>query len=124
MRRAEKATHLQALTTSPILLNLRFGKRDRVRVSCLDVEEQAYDFTDTDVEMFLKQVADRLPKEAGTPISKTPINVTLEGKPVHCSASVCDLQIVQVCSCELRQAGFARATVLLSALKRILRTSR
>ena len=36
--------------------------------------------TDDQVEEFLKQVAGHLPKEQGTPISKTPVNVTLQGK--------------------------------------------
>ena len=35
--------------------------------------------TDDQVEDFLKQVAGHLPKEEGTPISKTPVNVTLQG---------------------------------------------
>ena len=83
MRRAETATHLQALTTYPTILNLRHGTCSRVEVKCdsipgIDASEG--NPTDISVEEFLKSVSEKLPKEPGTPISKTPINVTLEGK--------------------------------------------
>ena len=38
------------------------------------------DPTDDAVEKFLNDVSGQLPKEEGTPISKTPVNVTLQGE--------------------------------------------
>ena len=84
MRRNETANTLQARTTYPIILNLRNGPKTIVEVRCDTCEEikagQAVENPrDDQVEDFLNQVADRLPKEDGTPISKTPVNVTLQG---------------------------------------------
>ena len=85
MRRNETANTLQARTTYPIILNLRNGPKTVVEVRCDTCEgikagqAVAENPTDDQVEGFLKQVADRLPKEEGTPISKTPVNVTLQG---------------------------------------------
>ena len=85
MRRNETANTLQARTTYPIILNLRNGPKTVVEVRCDMCEgikagqAVAENPTDDQVENFLKQVADCLPKEDGTPISKTPVNVTLQG---------------------------------------------
>ena len=86
MRRAETATHLQALTTNPTILNLRHGTCSRVEVKCDSIPGlggSVNDPTDVEVEAFLRKVSEKLPKEPGTLISKTPINVTLEGKWRH-----------------------------------------
>ena len=83
MRRDETANTLQARTTYPIILNLRNGPRTKVEVRCESMPEIAgeeEDPTDDKVELFLNQVSNHLPKEPGTPISKTPVNVTLQGK--------------------------------------------
>ena len=83
MRRNETANTLQARTTYPIILNLRNGTKTKVEVRCEsvpDIAKEVEDPTDDLVEKFLKEVSDRLPKEEGTPISKTPVNVTLQGK--------------------------------------------
>ena len=83
MRRNETANTLQARTTYPIILNLRNGPRTKVAVRCESVPSilaEEEDPTDVVVEQFLNKVSDHLPKEEGTPISKTPVNVTLQGK--------------------------------------------
>ena len=83
MRRNETANTLQARTTYPIILNLRNGEKTMVEVKCdkyPDIGGDVENPTDDMVEDFLKQVASHLPKEQGTPISKTPVNVTLQGK--------------------------------------------
>ena len=64
---------IQARTTYPIILNLRNGEKSLVEVKCENPKDDA-------VETFLNQVTAHLPKEEGTPISKTPVNVTLQGK--------------------------------------------
>ena len=82
MRRSETANTLQARTTYPIILNLRNGPKTIVEVRCDTCEGiggEVENPTDDQVEDFLKQVAGHLPKEEGTPISKTPVNVTLQG---------------------------------------------
>ena len=83
MRRNETANTLQARTTYPIILNLRNGPKKMVEVKCgkhPDIGGAVEDPTDEVVEYFLNQVAGHLPKEEGTPISKTPVNVTLQGE--------------------------------------------
>ncbi|XP_068700233.1 uncharacterized protein [Montipora foliosa] len=82
MRRNETANTLQARTTYPIILNLRNGANTLVEVRCEtipDIGGVVENPNDETVEDFLNQVAQRLPKEQGTPISKTPVNVTLQG---------------------------------------------
>lgn len=82
MRRNETANTLQARTTYPIILNLRNGEKTMVEVKCdkySDIGGEVENPTDDMVEEFLKKVASHLPKEPGTPISKTPVNVTLQG---------------------------------------------
>ncbi|KAJ7393237.1 Dynamin- GTPase protein [Desmophyllum pertusum] len=82
MRRNETANTLQARTTYPIILNLRNGEKRAVEVKCDKVPGiggAVDDPTDDVVENFLNQVTGHLPKEEGTPISKTPVNVTLTG---------------------------------------------
>ncbi|XP_068700226.1 uncharacterized protein [Montipora foliosa] len=82
MRRNETANTLQARTTYPIILNLRNGAKTLVEVRCEtipDIGGVVENPNDETVEDFLNQVAQRLPKEQGTPISKTPVNVTLQG---------------------------------------------
>ena len=82
MRRNETANTLQARTTYPIILNLRNGPKTIVEVrcdTCQGIGGGVENPTDDQVEDFLKQVAGHLPKEEGTPISKTPVNVTLQG---------------------------------------------
>ena len=82
MRRNETANTLQARTTYPIILNLRNGPKTIVEVrcdTCQGIGGEVENPTDDQVEDFLKQVAGHLPKEEGTPISKTPVNVTLQG---------------------------------------------
>ena len=75
MRRNETANTLQARTTCPIILNLRNGPKTIVEVRCDSCEGiGGHD----QVEDFLKQVGGHLPKEEGTSISKTPVNVTLQ----------------------------------------------
>ena len=84
MRRNETANTLQARTTYPIILNLRHDPKTKVEVRCESVpsiREEGPDPTDVVVERFLDHVSNRLHKEEGTPISKTPVNVTLQGKP-------------------------------------------
>ena len=83
MRRNETANTLQARTTYPIILNLRNGPKTKVEVRCESVPDiggAVEDPTDDLVEQFLNEVSGRLPTEPGTPISKTPVNVTLQGK--------------------------------------------
>ena len=83
MRRNETANTLQARTTHPIILNLRNGDRTQVEVKCENIPKiggKVENPTDAQVETFLTQMAERLPKEPGTPISKMPVSVTLEGK--------------------------------------------
>ena len=83
MRRNETANTLQARTTYPIILNLRNGEKPIVEVKCdkiPDIGGAVENPKDGVVEDFLKQVDSRLPKEPGTPISKTPVNVTLQGE--------------------------------------------
>ena len=83
MRRNETANTLQARTTYPIILNLRNGEKSMVEVKCdkrPDIGGTVENPTDEVVEDFLNQVAGHLPKEEGTPISKTPVNVTLQGE--------------------------------------------
>ena len=65
MRRNETANTLQARTTCE---------------SMPEIGGAVEDPTDDLVEQFLNKVSDRLPKEPGTPISKNPVNVTLQGK--------------------------------------------
>ena len=81
MRRNETANTLQARTTYPIILNLRNGETTVVEVKCdiPNIGGRVEDPSDDQVEEFLKQVSSHLPKEEGTPISKTPVNVTLQG---------------------------------------------
>ena len=82
MRKSETATHLQALTTYPIILNLRNGTRSSVTIEVHGLPQcggTALDPTDEHVESFLRQISQRLPKVPGTPISKTPVKVTLQG---------------------------------------------
>ncbi|KAJ7393249.1 hypothetical protein OS493_006218 [Desmophyllum pertusum] len=82
MRRNETANTLQARTTYPIILNLRNGEKRTVEVKCdkiLHIGGTVENPTDNDVEDFLNKVTGHLPKEEGTPISKTPVNVTLTG---------------------------------------------
>ena len=82
MRRNEIANTLQARTTYPIILNLRNGPKTIVEARC-DTREDIRGYkenpTDDEVEDFLNKVAGHLPKEEGTPISKTPVNLTLQG---------------------------------------------
>ena len=83
MRRNETANTLQARTTCPIILNLRNGRERVVEVKCDKIPKLAgkeENPTDDAVETFLNQVSGELPKEEGTPISKTPVNVTLQGE--------------------------------------------
>ncbi|KAL9971044.1 hypothetical protein ACROYT_G023527 [Oculina patagonica] len=82
MRRNETANTLQARTTYPIILNLRNGPKSMVEVKCdkrPDIGGTVENPTDEVVEDFLNKVTGHLPKEEGTPISKTPVNVTLQG---------------------------------------------
>ncbi|XP_078374496.1 uncharacterized protein LOC144658045 [Oculina patagonica] len=82
MRRNETANTLQARTTYPIILNLRNGPKSMVEVKCdkrRDIGGTVENPTDEVVEDFLNKVTGHLPKEEGTPISKTPVNVTLQG---------------------------------------------
>ena len=51
-----------------------------VKCDLLGLREAAENPKDDAVETFLNQVTAHLPKEEGTPISKTPVNVTLQGK--------------------------------------------
>ncbi|PFX11630.1 hypothetical protein AWC38_SpisGene24558 [Stylophora pistillata] len=80
MRRGKTANTLEARTTYPIILNLRNGKKRLVEVKCEipGVGGTVEDPDDTTVETFLNDVAAHLPKEMGTPISKIPVNVTLQ----------------------------------------------
>ena len=82
MRRNEIANTLQARTTYPIILNLRNGPKTIVEARC-DTREDIRGYkenpTDDEVEDFLNKVAGHLPKEEGTPIFKTPVNLTLQG---------------------------------------------
>jgi len=48
-----------------------------------DIGGAVEDPTDDVVEDFLNRVSGQLPKEEGTPISKTPINVTLQGELLY-----------------------------------------
>ena len=82
MRKSETATHLQALTTYPIILNLRNGTRSSVTIEVHGLPQcggTVEDPTDENVEGFLRQISQSLPKVPGTPISKTPVKVTLQG---------------------------------------------
>ena len=82
MRRNETANTLQARTTYPIILNLRNGEKSLVEVKCdlPGIGGAVENPEDDTVETFLNKVTAHLPKEAGTPISKTPVNVTLQGE--------------------------------------------
>ena len=83
MRRNETANTLQARTTYPIILNLRSGQERMIDVKCdkiPDIAAQEENPTDDAVEEFLNRASDKLPKEEGTPISKTPVSVTLQGE--------------------------------------------
>ena len=83
MRRNETANTLQPRTTYPIILNLRNGPKTKVEVRCESVPDlggEVEDPTDDYVERFLNEVSALLRKEEGTLISKTPVNVTLQGK--------------------------------------------
>ena len=83
MRRNETANNLQACTTYPIILNLRYGDKSMVEVKCNTndfTEAKGENPDDTEVEKFLNGVAEKLPKMEGTLISNTPVNVTLQGK--------------------------------------------
>ena len=51
-----------------------------VKCDLLGLREAAENPKDDAVETFLNQVTAHLPKEEGTPISKTPVNVTLQGE--------------------------------------------
>ena len=100
MRRNETANTLQARTTYPIILNLRNGPKEMVEVKCdkrPDIGGAVEDPTDEVVENFLNQVAGHLPKEEGTPISKTPVNVTLQGEVF--TIDKLDLRYVSKFSC-------------------------
>lgn len=92
MRRNETANTLQARTTYPIILNLRNGEKRVVEVKCeiSGLGGAVEDPDDTSVEKFLNDVSARLPKEMGTPISKTPVNVTLQG-PEFTTLTLVDL---------------------------------
>ena len=90
MRRADTdgATRLQALTTCPIILNLRHGDCNQVVVTCdsqpdLGINKSLENPEDDDVEKFLKEAADMLPKEDGTMISMVPLNVSFQGIPFN-----------------------------------------
>ena len=99
MRRNETANTLQARTTYPIILNLRNGETTSVEVKCDNIPGiggTVENPTDDLVEEFLKTVASHLPKEQGTPISKTPVNVTLQGEVVY-------RHTVQHCACAVTQ---------------------
>ena len=83
MRKNESATHLQALTTYPIILNLRNGEKSSVTITCRDIPDlggEAENPTDETVDTFLREAAAKLPKVPGTIISKTPVEVTLQGE--------------------------------------------
>ena len=84
MRRNETANTLQARTTYPIILNLRHGDKRIVEVKCdiPNIGGTVENPEDDQVETFLNKVTGHLPKEMGTPISKTPVNVTLQGEIV------------------------------------------
>ena len=82
MRRNETANTLQARTTYPIILNLRNGEKSLVEVKCdiPGIGGAVENPEDDTVENFLNKVTAHLPKEEGTQISKTPVNVTLQGE--------------------------------------------
>ena len=83
MRRNETANTLKARTTYPIILNLRNGQERTVEVKCDKIPKLGRiekNPKDDKVENFLNQVSGELPKEEGTPISKTPVQVTLQGE--------------------------------------------
>jgi hypothetical protein len=82
MRKGKTATHLQALTTYPIILNLRTSKIYRIDIRVHGDPSKTVtgeNPQDDDVEKYLRDVAGGLPKEPGTEISKTPVTVTLYG---------------------------------------------
>ncbi|KAK3718424.1 hypothetical protein QZH41_004012 [Actinostola sp. cb2023] len=83
MRMGKTATHLQALTTYPIILNLRRQEQYAVEVNVQghkDMGGKEDNPKDEVIETFLRKIAAKLPKELGTEISKTPVTVTLYGK--------------------------------------------
>ncbi|KAK3718444.1 hypothetical protein QZH41_014443 [Actinostola sp. cb2023] len=84
MRMGTTATQLQALTTYPIILNLRRQKQYAVEVNVHGHEDMGGKEDNPEdhmVETFLRNIAANLLKEPGTEISKTPVTVTLYGKP-------------------------------------------
>ncbi|CAH3155871.1 unnamed protein product [Pocillopora meandrina] len=103
MRRNETANTLQARTTYPIILNLRNSEKSLVEVKCdlLGLREAAENPKDDAVETFLNQVTAHLPKEEGTPISKTPVNVTLQG-PEFTTLTLVDLPGAHFANDDLR----------------------
>ncbi|XP_067050204.1 uncharacterized protein [Acropora muricata] len=114
MRRNETANTLQARTTYPIILNLRNGPKTKVEVRCESMPEiggEEEDPTDDKVEQFLNQVSDRLPKEPGTPISKTPVNVTLHG-PSLTTLTLVDLPGVHFANDDQRMNDVTQQLVL------------
>ena len=82
MRRNETANTLQARTTCPIILNIRNAEKSLVEVRCdlNGLREAEENPKDDAVEKFLDKVTENLAKEEGTLISKTPVNVTLQGE--------------------------------------------
>ena len=99
MRRNETANTLQARTTYPIILNLRNGRKRLVEVKCdkiPDIGGTEEDPTDVKVEAFLNSVSGQLPKEEGTPISKTPVIVTLQGELYYLSLFIFILSYLQM----------------------------
>ena len=99
MRRNETANTLEARTTYPIILNLRNGQKRMVEVKCDKIPHiggTEEDPTDVKVENFLNSVSGQLPKEEGTPISKTPVNVTLQGELYYLSLFIFILCYLQM----------------------------
>ncbi|XP_015759216.1 PREDICTED: dynamin-related protein DNM1-like isoform X1 [Acropora digitifera] len=114
MRRNETANTLQARTTYPIILNLRNGPKTKVEVRCEsipDIGGTVEDPKDDLVEQFLNKVSDRLPKEPGTPISKTPVNVTLHG-PSLTTLTLVDLPGVHFANDDQRMNDVTQQLVL------------
>ncbi|XP_015766390.1 PREDICTED: interferon-induced GTP-binding protein Mx1-like isoform X1 [Acropora digitifera] len=112
MRRNETANTLQARTTYPIILNLRHDPKTKVEVRCEGVPRvEGPNPTDVEVEQFLDNVSDRLPKEEGTPISKTPVNVTLQG-PSLTTLTLVDLPGVHFANDDQRMNDVTQQLVL------------
>ncbi|XP_015766395.1 PREDICTED: interferon-induced GTP-binding protein Mx1-like isoform X5 [Acropora digitifera] len=112
MRRNETANTLQARTTYPIILNLRHDPKTKVEVRCEGVPRvEGPNPTDVEVEQFLDNVSDRLPKEEGTPISKTPVNVTLQG-PSLTTLTLVDLPGVHFANDDQRMNHVTQQLVL------------